>query len=191
MDELELSRGTHRASVVFKALTDAGWNADRVSGSHHIFTRAGSTCLPVAVHGGKLRRDVLQHICRRAALSITEEDDDVIEAAGEVPPHALPEEHAAEPFVKAPAERRWVETSAAEQVEIAARDLRIEEHHCDEVAQYKRIVHEAQLHLVLGDYAAVESALVPMLGDEGRFEQLASLLGYEILGDALDPDRQH
>lgn len=141
--------------------------------------------MPVAVHGGKLRRDVLQHICRRAALSITEEDDDVIEAAGEVPPHALPEEHAAEPFVKAPAERRWVETSAAEQVEIAARDLRIEEHHCDEVAQYKRIVHEAQLHLVLGDYAAVESALVPMLGDEGRFEQLASLLGYEILGDAL------
>jgi predicted RNA binding protein YcfA (HicA-like mRNA interferase family) len=53
-----LSRGEYRVTGVFKALTDIGWRHDRISGSHHVFTRAGCSCLPVAVHGGKVRRDV-------------------------------------------------------------------------------------------------------------------------------------
>ena len=60
--QLNLTRGTYRSAEVFRALVDAGWSQRRISGSHYIFSRAGCRSLPVAVHGGKLRRDVVQNV---------------------------------------------------------------------------------------------------------------------------------
>ena len=66
-----LARGETRAATVFALLRSAGWQEDRVSGSHHIFTRDGRSCIPVAVHGGKLRQDVVRHVLRHAGLTGT------------------------------------------------------------------------------------------------------------------------
>ena len=68
--QLNLARGTYRSVDVFRALVDAGWSQRRISGSHHIFSRAGCRSLAVAVHGGKLRRDVVQNVMRQSALHI-------------------------------------------------------------------------------------------------------------------------
>ena len=135
-------RGTHRAQDVFRRLTAAGWTNVRISGSHHIFTRGGR-CLPVAVHSGKLRRDVVRHVLRQAGLD--EIDGESIDikpgataaasaaeeaarlAACEAAPATAPGEAEAEAasataageiapsMCKRPAERKWAETTEEEQ----------------------------------------------------------------------------
>ena len=44
--QLNLARGTYRSTDVFRALVDAGWSQRRISGSHHIFSRAAPSPTP-------------------------------------------------------------------------------------------------------------------------------------------------
>jgi len=194
MDCLELSRGTQRAAPVFKALTEAGWTADHVSGSHHIFRQHGHACLAVAVHAGKLRRDVVRHICRRLSLdadSLNADSDSELsdsELWNEAAAPRQDDEPEGRPTRVNPRrleERPWVETSGAEQAERAARAGRAEEIRRKEREVFRRTLDTAQLNLVAGDFCAVEAALFPALGDELSAERLCALIGYEILGDAL------
>jgi len=44
-----------RFSVVRKMLEKAGWSFNRVTGSHHVFTRAGHQTISIPVHRGKVK----------------------------------------------------------------------------------------------------------------------------------------
>ncbi len=44
-----------RFAEVKRMLESAGWQMDRVAGSHHIFVKAGHRSFPVPVHGGKVK----------------------------------------------------------------------------------------------------------------------------------------
>jgi predicted RNA binding protein YcfA (HicA-like mRNA interferase family) len=57
-----------------KALERRGWRALRISGSHHIYGKAGSIIrLSVPVHGNKpLKLGLLRHLMKEAGLN--EED---------------------------------------------------------------------------------------------------------------------
>ncbi|HWB54457.1 MAG TPA: type II toxin-antitoxin system HicA family toxin [Tepidisphaeraceae bacterium] len=44
-----------RFAVVRKILDDKGYVLARISGSHHIFTKAGQPHLSIPVHGGKVK----------------------------------------------------------------------------------------------------------------------------------------
>lgn len=44
-----------RFAVVRKLLEDGGWTLVRINGSHHYFTKAGSTPLSIPVHGNKVK----------------------------------------------------------------------------------------------------------------------------------------
>ena len=191
-----LSRGETRASAVFSRLRDAGWREDRVSGSHHIFKRAGRACLPVAVHGGKLRRDVVRHILRNAGLQETASDEvdgrpaDPIETAA-----AVNDGRAEEPVTTAAVTRpargvthRWVDGSEEERTAFRLRALQLEADRREAAEELQAAVDAAQHFMLAGDYAAVEPLLAPFLPSIGRHDDLDALCarcGYETTGDAL------
>ena len=54
-----------------RALKKHGWELKRVNGSHHIFTKTGSSMrLSVPVHGNHaLKRGLLAHLLKQAGLS--------------------------------------------------------------------------------------------------------------------------
>lgn len=45
------------------------WKLDRISGSHHIFTKSGRRCIPVAFHGGTVSPRYASKILQQAGLS--------------------------------------------------------------------------------------------------------------------------
>lgn len=55
-----------RFAIVKKTLEDHGWVLNRISGSHHIFTKAGRTPISIPVHRNKVKpkyvRDVQKAI---------------------------------------------------------------------------------------------------------------------------------
>ena len=51
-----------RFAVVRRMLLDAAWTLRRVSGSHHIFTRAGSSPLSIPVHKNKVKPVYVEQI---------------------------------------------------------------------------------------------------------------------------------
>ena len=51
-----------RFAVVQKMLKDAGWRLDRISGSHHIFVKSGSTAIVIPVHHGKVKPAYVRQI---------------------------------------------------------------------------------------------------------------------------------
>jgi predicted RNA binding protein YcfA (HicA-like mRNA interferase family) len=181
-----LSRGDCRAARLFKALTEVGWHHDRISGSHHVFTRDGSSCLPVAVHGGKVRRDVAYHILRRACLpeAIVHETDDAVEPASlnleEVVPALVPARSAA-------AEDRWAVASDNEREQLRAREEQAANELQRERGAFELLLQEAQRAILDGDYATVHEQLGPALGSgtEAALDSLIERIGYELIGDAL------
>lgn len=54
---------------VKKTLQNADWKLDRISGSHHIFTKPGVRCIPVAIHGGTISPQYAARVIRQAGLS--------------------------------------------------------------------------------------------------------------------------
>ena len=95
MDSSKLTRqGEVRATHIFQHLESLGWRCARISGSHHIFTRAGHKCLPVALHGAKLSRAVASATLRQAACAESSEfgaatDDDGFSVGDGVELHSL------------------------------------------------------------------------------------------------------
>lgn len=192
MDDI-LSRGVCRAVNLFKALTEVGWQHDRISGSHHVFTRAGSSCLPVAVHGGKVRRDVAFYVLRRAnlpeeALAHEEDDDDVPSVA--LAPATSPAVEA-EPDVAPPrsaaVDHRWVEASDADREMYRVNQERAADKLRQEREAFGQLLREVQQEILDGDYAAVHERLSPVLasGAEDAMDRLIERIGYELIGDAL------
>lgn len=186
-----LSRGECRAIHVFKALTDIGWRQDRVSGSHHIFTRAGCSCIPVAVHGSKVRRDVAYHILRRASIQPHEvlQDADTL-PADEPGMHAPREDMPSPPATNRalPAERVWAETSEAERAEHQLRETRAADDRRRDREAFELLLRDVQRSMLDGEYEAVHTRLSPMLGvhiEEAALDRLTELVGYELIGDAL------
>lgn len=59
-----------RADQLFKHVVSQGWQCVRITGSHHIFVRAGRRCLPVAVHGGCMRPDAVRAVLRNMVAPI-------------------------------------------------------------------------------------------------------------------------
>eukprot|EP00242_Pyramimonas_sp_CCMP2087_P017254 CAMPEP_0198225788 /NCGR_PEP_ID=MMETSP1445-20131203/102592_1 /TAXON_ID=36898 /ORGANISM="Pyramimonas sp., Strain CCMP2087" /LENGTH=179 /DNA_ID=CAMNT_0043905421 /DNA_START=395 /DNA_END=930 /DNA_ORIENTATION=+ len=57
-----------RAHEMFKLLTENGWTATRVTGSHHIFRKEGVRCIPVAVHGGEVNPGLARLVLKQAGL---------------------------------------------------------------------------------------------------------------------------
>ncbi|CAD7959346.1 unnamed protein product [Amoebophrya sp. A25] len=55
-----------RPDVLFKYLRGRGWTLERITGSHHIFTKGGCGCLPVVVHQGAIRLDVFDSVIVQA-----------------------------------------------------------------------------------------------------------------------------
>jgi predicted RNA binding protein YcfA (HicA-like mRNA interferase family) len=51
-----------RFSIIRKTLEDHGWRFDRVSGSHHVFTKPGSRNVIIPVHRGKVQSAYVRHI---------------------------------------------------------------------------------------------------------------------------------
>ena len=51
-----------RFAVVRKYLETHGWALQRITGSHHIFTKSGSECFSVPVHGGKVKPQYVRRI---------------------------------------------------------------------------------------------------------------------------------
>jgi len=45
------------------------WKLDRISGSHHIFTKPKCRCIPVAFHGGTVSRRYASLILKQAGLA--------------------------------------------------------------------------------------------------------------------------
>ena len=189
MEPHELSRGSYRASDVFRALHEAGWAESRISGSHHIFSRAGCRCLPIAVHGGRLRRDVVQYVMRQARLATALDDGETAmdtPVLADVSDHALQAESAAKvvPASVLPAEtRKWAEASAEEQARLRERAERAEELRAKDVRNVQAQLDAAQVELLAGNYAEIDVRLTPLLSD--GCETLARRCGYEIVADAL------
>lgn len=194
---MELTRGTYRAASIFKTLAEAGWKEMRVSGSHHIFTRAGCSCLPVAVHSGKLRRDVVAHIFKQARISdaclLVDEEDEVSRPS--MPPAACPPEVADDGGKRtrhawAEANSVWAEANGADQAESRERALQAtedERRRCREGFQQE--LDGAQLAILSGDFKAVEASLAPALegsaASASDIEALCAKYGYGPIGDAL------
>ena len=44
-----------RFALIRKKLEKAGWRFDRITGSHHVFTRAGHQTVSIPVHRGKVK----------------------------------------------------------------------------------------------------------------------------------------
>jgi predicted RNA binding protein YcfA (HicA-like mRNA interferase family) len=57
-----------RVRVLFKMLAGADWELDRITGSHHIFTKQGKRCIPVAVHGSRVSRSLTRQILKQAGV---------------------------------------------------------------------------------------------------------------------------
>jgi len=47
--------GEVRFSEVKAMLEGKGYRLARISGSHHVFTKAGARAVPIPVHGGKVK----------------------------------------------------------------------------------------------------------------------------------------
>jgi predicted RNA binding protein YcfA (HicA-like mRNA interferase family) len=47
--------GDERLAEVVKMLEAKGYRLTRISGSHHIFTKAGARAIPIPVHRGKVK----------------------------------------------------------------------------------------------------------------------------------------
>lgn len=60
---------------VKKALEDDDWTLDRISGSHHIFTKRGARCIPLAVHGGTISPHYADRVLRQAGLRHSDGQD--------------------------------------------------------------------------------------------------------------------
>ena len=185
--KITVSRGTYRAVDIFKALGAAGWVESRISGSHHIFTRAGHRCLPVAVHGGKLRRDVVQHVLRHASMPAptfaTEHATESVAAAETEPPAPTGSAVSAPISSRRPAdEHRWADSSAEEQAQLGERAQRADSAREAEAQGFEQALDAAQLELLDGSYAALDARLAPLLSDGG--EKLAQRCGYERVADA-------
>ena len=186
---LNLERGTFRAVDVFRTLVDHGWTQRRISGSHHIFSRDGCRSLPVAVHGGKLRRDVVQNVMRQAALhtSLLEASIEVASSATKLQPaetRALGSD-APCPQRIAPdtPQRRWVESSSEEQAAFSEQAEVAEKVRQEESVAFQGVLQAAQLELLDGNYAAVDSRLTHILSD--GCERLCERFSYAFVADAL------
>mmetsp|Transcript_17947 Transcript_17947/g.44356 ORF Transcript_17947/g.44356 Transcript_17947/m.44356 type:complete len:738 (+) Transcript_17947:117-2330(+) len=59
---------------VKKMLEDDGWELDRITGSHHVFTKPGVRCIPLAFHGGTISNDYAGRVLRQAGLGGSCED---------------------------------------------------------------------------------------------------------------------
>ena len=57
-------------------LVNDEWILDRVSGSHHIFTKVGRRCIPLAFHGGTMSPQYAALILKQAEIG-SEIDDEV------------------------------------------------------------------------------------------------------------------
>ena len=191
-----LGSGMVRAVKIFELLVRAGWRHDRISGSHHIFTKDGSSCLPIAVHGGKLRRDVVRHVLRAAALA----DEDVQDGADQPPStrEAWTEvaASASEGSDKLPPAKpwrpleseKWAEISTEEREAYAKREAQQEEARCAARAPLLAAVSAAELAMVVGDLVEAERLLSPLLPaaeDVQHLDETCEILGYELAGDAL------
>jgi predicted RNA binding protein YcfA (HicA-like mRNA interferase family) len=47
--------GEKRFSEVRRMLESKGYTLARISGSHHVFTKAGARSVPIPVHNGKVK----------------------------------------------------------------------------------------------------------------------------------------
>lgn len=205
-------RGTHRAQDVFRRLTAAGWTNVRISGSHHIFTRGGR-CLPVAVHSGKLRRDVVRHVLRQAGLDETDGESIDIKpgataaasaaeeaarlAACEAAPATAPGEAGAEAasataageiapsMCKRPAERKWAETTEEEQAFIRARAQQGELAVRKDYDAFRALLDTVQIDLLHGRLEDADAALTPILGVEREWQQLCTRYNFDLVSEAL------
>tara|TARA_B110001452_G_C15235173_1_gene427677 strand:- start:201 stop:3449 length:3249 start_codon:yes stop_codon:yes gene_type:complete len=185
---LNLERGTFRAAEVFRALVDAGWSQRRISGSHHIFSRAGCPSLPVAVHGGKLRRDVVLNVMRQAALhtSLLETAEDVsAPSESSHQPVGTPSLMASDAALSKQRieETRWAESSLEEQAAFIEQAQKAEASKREELMALQEALQAAQLELLEGDYAAVDSRLTRLLSD--GCDHLCERCGYVFVADAL------
>lgn len=51
-----------RPQTLFTLFEKDGWSLNRISGSHHVFTKSGRGCIPVAVHRGEVRPDICDSV---------------------------------------------------------------------------------------------------------------------------------
>ena len=187
--QLNLTRGTYRSAEVFRALVDAGWSQRRISGSHYIFSRAGCRSLPVAVHGGKLRRDVVQNVMRQSALHIEKLEvavDEPATSASNLQPvsaSTTPPALDAVSSVRSVDQTRWAESSLMEQAAFHKQAERSEKKMQEAVQAFQQQLQAAQLELLDGDYAAVDSRLTSLLSE--GCTRLCERCGYACVADAL------
>lgn len=64
-----------RFAVVRRMLENAGWTFERISGSHHNFTKPGRRTYPVPVHKGKVDPVYVRAIEKLIAEDQADEDD--------------------------------------------------------------------------------------------------------------------
>lgn len=57
-----------RAPVLFRVLQQSGWALNRISGSHHVFTKAGERSIPVSVHNHCVTRNMCRLVLRQARI---------------------------------------------------------------------------------------------------------------------------
>lgn len=80
-----------RPEQLYKHFDQCGFKHSRINGSHHIFTKDGWGCVPVVIHKGELRPDVLRAVLRTldngptpqglfSKKSAEDQDSDVVEA---------------------------------------------------------------------------------------------------------------
>jgi predicted RNA binding protein YcfA (HicA-like mRNA interferase family) len=180
-------RGTQRAADVFKALDKAGWTMARIAGSHRIFTKAGRRCLPIAVHNGMLRRDVVRAVIRQAGLTVPTVPDAELEAPTSEPtPAPRPIAPAMRPCAqRQPQEQHVAQAEATEEdmAEHRTKTMQAEEARQLEQLRFRERLDVLQLALVEGEFASVEAALAPELGR--GWDETCQLHSYESIADAL------
>ena len=189
-----VSRGDYRAQEIFQRLVEAGWQTARISGSHHIFTKPGQRSLPVAVHGGKLRCDVVRHVLRHAGLTrdvdpAAEPDisDSVASSSDAVDALTVAElavvDTSGRPYQSATS--NWAEATEEEQ---ALQRARVDQaaaarhEHCNE---FRRTLNAVQLDLIDGRLEDVDAALTPILGIERGLDEVCSKYGFDLVSEGL------
>ena len=65
-----------RFDRVVKLLEDDSWKLSRISGSHHIFTKSGRRCIPVAFHGGIMPKFHARRVLKQAGIIGPNENGD-------------------------------------------------------------------------------------------------------------------
>ncbi|MFI5379387.1 MAG: type II toxin-antitoxin system HicA family toxin [Tepidisphaerales bacterium] len=59
-----------RFAEIRRYLESHGWTLERISGSHHVFTKPGRRTFPIPVHGGKVKYGYLKEAkekCEKAS----------------------------------------------------------------------------------------------------------------------------